>query len=591
MLGLGCDLENVEDNKVQIYTENDLQYKYGEHDNTTNLKTMGLLWLNKDDNNQYVGFSDGVYDAKYDELAYLAESQVENRLIAQQGRENIPPDKDSLNLAANIEEAEPAIRKAVEVVTKDLVMALRQLKQSVSAMEKYSDNLDELLGSAGEYYLTTYTDNIIKYLDNETDCGLIQQYKEILKYGYDKWKDNNPTWNKTRWEQTRGVQIYQEFQAIRNAIDWLFRTDDGKDREDKKPGGFQGVIDTYSGFKSIYDTYKIRVDRIMATMDGYLGILKDNDEARYGVYKKYFPEGVIGAESAADYDTLKNYKNKAKTSFVVYKPKDLSSYDNKYCIYWYRYEKDYKSPDNEQFLGDGWRRLTNEDFYEAVELTSDSYVKDKYYTYDKSSKKFTKTSNNFNASTTYYQFPSDICFTTGDVDRVNIGLSGIYFYDDDSESKFKYRQTETYNKDRKYYTKVVTTENVNGKEKEKVTYNLVNNPTKADVQAKKYYARVCINADGKWVHRPKVSNGNGLLNRYMQNDLEQEKYMAVLFYNHTMYKSNELIFDNSEVVPDKTTLDKGDILIFEHKENSCDDFQSYAITNYLMDASDETRIR
>ena len=62
--------------------------------------------------------------------------------------------------------------------------------------------------------------------------------------------------------------------------------------------------------------------------------------------------------------------------------------------------------------------------------------------------------------------------------------------------------------------------------------------------------------------------------------------MVVLFYNHTMYKSNELIFTNEDVIPDKTTLDKGDILIFEHLENSVDDYHSYAITNYLMDENE-----
>lgn len=51
VLGLGCDLATTEDNKVQIYTENDTSYLYGLHNNTTNLKTIGLLWLNKDDNN------------------------------------------------------------------------------------------------------------------------------------------------------------------------------------------------------------------------------------------------------------------------------------------------------------------------------------------------------------------------------------------------------------------------------------------------------------------------------------------------------------------------------------------------------------
>ena len=53
-----------------------------------------------------------------------------------------------------------------------------------------------------------------------------------------------------------------------------------------------------------------------------------------------------------------------------------------------------------------------------------------------------------------------------------------------------------------------------------------------------------------------------------------------------MYKSNELIFTNEDVIPDKTTLDKGDILIFEHLDNSVDDYHSYSITNYLMDEND-----
>jgi hypothetical protein len=58
-----------------------------------------------------------------------------------------------------------------------------------------------------------------------------------------------------------------------------------------------------------------------------------------------------------------------------------------------------------------------------------------------------------------------------------------------------------------------------------------------------------------------------------------------------MYKSNELIFTNEDVIPDKTTLDKGDILTFEHLSNSTDKYQSYSITNYLMDSSDQYKIR
>jgi hypothetical protein len=34
-------------------------------------------------------------------------------------------------------------------------------------------------------------------------------------------------------------------------------------------------------------------------------------------------------------------------NFKVYKEPDLSKYDNQYCIYWFKYEKDYIAPENE----------------------------------------------------------------------------------------------------------------------------------------------------------------------------------------------------------------------------------------------------
>jgi hypothetical protein len=48
---------------------------------------MGLLWFNKDGDNKYVGFSDGVYDFEhdYDELTYLEKSKLDSRLVAQKG--------------------------------------------------------------------------------------------------------------------------------------------------------------------------------------------------------------------------------------------------------------------------------------------------------------------------------------------------------------------------------------------------------------------------------------------------------------------------------------------------------------------------
>ena len=87
---------------------------------------MGILWINKDDENRYVGFSDGIYDPTYDELEYLEKSKVNARLVKYKGKEGIPLDEESLNLAANIDEAAAAITKAVNVVNRDLVRVLRE---------------------------------------------------------------------------------------------------------------------------------------------------------------------------------------------------------------------------------------------------------------------------------------------------------------------------------------------------------------------------------------------------------------------------------------------------------------------------------
>jgi hypothetical protein len=43
---------------------------------------MSLLWYNSDEDNRFIGFSDGVYDADYDELEYLRVSKANTRLIA-----------------------------------------------------------------------------------------------------------------------------------------------------------------------------------------------------------------------------------------------------------------------------------------------------------------------------------------------------------------------------------------------------------------------------------------------------------------------------------------------------------------------------
>jgi len=68
--------------------------------------------------------------------------------------------------------------------------------------------------------------------------------------------------------------------------------------------------------------------------------------------------------------------------------------------------------------------------------------------------------------------------------------------------------------------------------------------------------------DGKTYYPPKALNQK--LIRYMNNRTQEEKYLAVLFYNHEMYQSNIITFTNSEDVPDEYLVDQRDALRIEH---------------------------
>ena len=130
-IGFGSNLVSIGDNTLQIYTESDPQYKYFGHEpypydaklgypniinKATNEKTLGLLWYNKNDLNEYLGFSDGIYDPDYDEITYLSEANQDARLIAQLGRDGIPTDSDSLKLAADLEDAISLIANANKII-------------------------------------------------------------------------------------------------------------------------------------------------------------------------------------------------------------------------------------------------------------------------------------------------------------------------------------------------------------------------------------------------------------------------------------------------------------------------------------------
>jgi hypothetical protein len=81
-IGFGSDIEKVADNTLEIFTSNSPYYKYKDPTAATNKKDIELLWFNKTEDNEFIGFRDGLFDLNYDEIEYLTKANQDARLLA-----------------------------------------------------------------------------------------------------------------------------------------------------------------------------------------------------------------------------------------------------------------------------------------------------------------------------------------------------------------------------------------------------------------------------------------------------------------------------------------------------------------------------
>ena len=450
-IGFGSDIEKVTDNTLEIFTSSSPYYVYQNPVDSTNRKDMELLWYNKTDENQYIGFNDGKFDLNYDEIEYLKLSNRDARLCAQIGRDDIPNDESGLKLAADLKDAKSLMLKARDMLTNDVADVLYSLRRQVKNSTTITTELDKLLSTVDGVLVTEWNNaNAAIEAWNEAYIG-------VLKYAYERQNAvNNPSSWRDEWSTDHYTvfvnSINSGVKKVNDFFDWL-------DGETQPLAGYS------SAHRGNYDLYHYRTENELIIINDLLGQI---DELLNGNFEKLIAYHNV------------NYK------FYEYKIKDFSSYAEKYCIYWYQYERGYKleyqkDANNDEynfgnFVGDGWRRI---------------YVTD----------------------------------VRDDSDVPNYGL-----------------------------------------------------PREEDPKKPGYYPAKPIGQ---------------VLSVIMDRNRVEEKFMAVLFYNHEMYKSNVLTFTNSEpeLIPNDAFLDKRDALRIEHDVYSMEHYQAYNEFNMLRSLEDGGKVR
>ena len=450
-IGFGSDIEKVADNTLEIFTSSPPYYVYQNPVDSTNRKDMELLWYNKTDENQYIGFNDGKFDLDYDEIEYLKLSNRDARLCAQIGRDDIPSDESGLKLAADLKDAKSLMLKARDMLTNDVADVLYSLRRQVKNSTTITTELDKLLSTVDGVLVTEWNNA------NAAIEAWNEAYVGVLKYAYERQNAvNNPSSWRDEWSTDHYIvfvnSINSGIKKVNDFFNWL-------NRETQPLAGYS------SAHRGNYDLYRYRTENELIIIEDLLGQI---DELLNGNFEK-----LIAYHNA-------NYK------FYEYKIKDFSSYAEKYCIYWYQYEKGYKleyqkDANNDEynfgnFVGDGWRRVY------VTDIRDDSNVP-------------------------------------------NYGL-----------------------------------------------------PREEDPKKPGYYPAKPIGQ---------------VLSVIMDRNRVEEKFMAVLFYNHEMYKSNVLTFTNSEpeLIPNDALLDKRDALRIEHDVYSMEHYQAYNEFNMLRSLEDGGKVR
>ena len=432
--GFGSNLKDIEDNSVKIYCQNSLKYNHDPHDNSTNLKKIGLVWYNKDENDKYIGFSDGIYDPTYNEFDYLAMSNFDMDLINKQKELSYlgPKDKMGLTFAVHCDISEKTFQDILKIFTNSINGEYTSF-YTLLPQDNFRTGIQTVINQ-----ISSLTNTLSNEIDN-----LVQQYNVILNYAIAEDKTNEPAIELSQYEII-DTTIEEIIKVVNNPVN----------------------SKCSSGYQEYYDNLMLKVQRFVDN----IRILQQNITEVI--------TNTFTIESKTYFEDLKN--NKILTE---YGKEDLSRFNNKYAIYWYRYEEGYIDETKKSIMPDGWKLLTEE------ELRNPS-----------------------NKDVPYNSLPSM------QVDKDN-------------------------------------------------------NPILTDEGNQKYNIF--------------FDDGESFIYQYMNPDLPTQKYIALICYNHNIYKSNELIFENSQELKDLDLADKSDALEIEHGQSSNSVYPLYNEIYYLKNSIDE----
>lgn len=332
-LSFGADISKIEGKQFKIFTNGNTDYS-----NNDLQKSFSSLWYNKDNNNKYIGFSDGVHDAEYDELTYRKQMAEEQKLQSQLLNSTIETSTDvrGITLSSHYLDITNIYNEMYEYLDKKMFSTLKSFLNKIRGIK--NDNLQTLISKIEGTEDNNSYGKCVNDFKNTYEL-VSSFYKGVLAYAK-QWQtaESKPNieYGEGKVPEKDNRKTVFDLAAIAKKFE-KYVSDFEK---------YKSVIDEY-----IYSSYISQMKSYYKKIEKYCIELE-----KFELDKKNFRKDSTELNFYLT-DESKNYK----FSDNLYKKDEEwhKKYANKYCIYWYRYNPNYENVNNEEMLaGPGWERLT-----------------------------------------------------------------------------------------------------------------------------------------------------------------------------------------------------------------------------------------
>lgn len=343
----GNSVNTYEDNTVKIFTDV-ATYDVSQKDQNINLN---LVWYNKTENNEYLGFSDGKVSELKDTNIVNSYSEIEY--------DDIYADHQKLNQTYQSQLAKDKENRDTPLDE----LGLRLYRACLDEQKEYSDivsnstNLDALL------------DKIIDRIENETDKKAFSDTKNAIKTEVEKLqKEQELFYNGSDTLTPQGNSI----EGILSVLKRIYNR-----YEKINTAALENTININENSK-VFENILSNIENIITQLEN---ILKTKMSSTGGInqfnlyssdltkYKTLFEESKNkiqnyffidnNNETKDFFELIMEYNSTDTYNYIPYKIfyEDLinNDYANKYCIYWYR--KNSQETNFDKYSGAGWTRL------------------------------------------------------------------------------------------------------------------------------------------------------------------------------------------------------------------------------------------